>query len=229
MHARRSSSHGAPFRERVRPASTEQEKVDSDRNRPYARRAVDEPENHIRGAAFLDFLRVTRRELGEDVYADVVARFDGAFGECFRAEALVPNGWYPIGWYRALHAAAAAAGCPDDHAYTCSRITVREDLSGGVYRLIRRVVSPQLLVTGAAQIFNRYYERGTMRVEAQRRGHARVQFRECYGFDRFIWEDLFGGCEGALEAFRAREIRIRSLEGGRDGDSYATILADWRE
>jgi len=108
---------------------------------------------------------------------------------------------------------------------TVGKVSVMADLSGGVYSVFLRIVSPAFLIAGAARLFNRYYEQGTMIIVASRPGFVHARFRDCAGFDRNIWQDMLGGCEGALVAARAEGVRIRMLEDGSDGDDHAEFEA----
>ncbi len=182
-------------------------------------------ENRCKGTNFLDFLRILRQEGGEAREAECLTRLGEEARRALRYGAIVRGGWYPIAWYRDLHATAQAIGMGPGFPRTVGRVSTLQDLSGGIYSAFLRIVSPAFIISGSARLFNRYYESGTMRVEESREGYVRVRCDGCHGFDRNIWQDVLGGCEGALEAARARELRIRIAEGGGDGEAQAAIEA----
>ena len=186
-------------------------------------------ENRCKGTNFLDFLRILRQEGGEAREAECLTRLPEDSRRAIRYGAIVRGGWYPIAWYRELHATAQAIGMGASFPRTVGRVSTLEDLSGGIYSSFLRIVSPAFLLGGAARLFNRYYEVGSMKVDVSRPGYVRVACGGCAGFDRNIWQDVLGGCEGALQAARARDVRIRFLEGAGDGDPHASLEAYYRE
>ncbi|WP_394823034.1 hypothetical protein [Pendulispora albinea] len=186
-------------------------------------------ENRCKGTNFLDFLRILRQESNEDVCDECIARLPDELRDALRYGAIVRGGWYPIRWYGALHTTARLTGAPQGFARTVGRISTIDDLSGGIYSSFLRIVSPGFLISGAARLFNRYYELGTMDVLESRRGFVRVGCRGCVGFDANIWQDVLGGCEGGLQAARAHDLRIRLVTGGDDGDEHASIEAYFSE
>jgi len=186
-------------------------------------------ENRCKGTNIHNFLRVLRLEGGETREAECIARLPEDLRSAVRYGAIVRGGWYPIHWYRALHAAAQAIGMGPGFPRTVGKISALQDLSGGIYSVFLRIVSPAFLLTGSARIFHRYYERGTMDIIESRAGYVQAKFRDCSGFDHNIWQDLLGGCEGALVAARASDVRVRVIDGGNDGDDHASFEAYYRE
>ena len=66
-----------------------------------------------------------------------------------------------------------------------------------------------------------------MQLAESRTGFGRVTFRSCHGFDQHVWNDVFGGCEVTMEFAGAKGLRIKVEQGGKDGDTEATLAAWW--
>jgi hypothetical protein len=77
-------------------------------------------------------------------------------------------------------------------------------------------------------LFSLFIETGNMTVVEHGRQHAVALFERCHGFDRAIWLDVAGSCEGALRVAGARESSVQIERGGGDGQSSATISACWQ-
>ncbi len=185
-------------------------------------------ENRCKGQNIHNLLGALRQEGGEAVHAECVARLPDELRTAVQYGAVVRGGWYPIHWYRALHATAQAVGMGPGLPRTVGKVSAMADLSGGIYSAFLRIVSPAFLIAGGARLFNRYYEQGTMEVAESRSGYVRVRFRDCAGFDHNVWQDMLGGSEGALVAARAADVRVRMREGGGDGDDHASVDAYYR-
>jgi hypothetical protein len=160
--------------------------------------------------------------------AKLFAELSGELGESMRNHSLIQGGWYPLTWYCDLHRVAQQiTGAGPELARRVGRVSSIEDLTGGLYRVLLRAMSPQFLLKAGSRIFSKYYETGTMIVDESGSGYARARFTHCKGFDHNIWEDVFGGCEGALIACRATNIRINVLSGGGDQDEDALAECRW--
>lgn len=149
-------------------------------------------------------------------------------GDALRYGAVVASGWYPLEWYTALHAAARAAGAPPSFAREVGRVTTHRDLTTGVLKLVTRALTPAIMVSIGSRTFNRYYEVGHLEVTSPAAGRARLAWTGCVGFDRNLWEDVLGGCLGALEAAGAQDAHVAWTSGGSDGQDHATATARWR-
>jgi hypothetical protein len=190
----------------------------------------DPPGNQVKGVALRNFVQFTDRVAGPGAWDQVLARVDPEVAEAHRHGAIVSGGWYPLGWYAALHVAAEQAGlrAAPNFAYALGRESTRVDLSSGVYKLLLAVVSPSFLLGKAPLIFGSYYKQGAMTVTGATATHTRASWTGCVGFTAHIWRDIVGGCEGALVAAGARDVVLRMVSGGRDGDESAVADADWR-
>jgi hypothetical protein len=141
---------------------------------------------------------------------------------------IVAGGWYPVQWKCALHDAGRKATGEPGLAWSMGREMTLRDLRG-IYRTFVRVVSPRFVLSFGAQLFSSYARPGSMRVLESRKGFVRVAFEGCEGFSRDLWQDVLGGCEGALVAAGANTVRLRVESGGREGSSSAQCVAWWTE
>ena len=143
---------------------------------------------------------------------------------CIRA-----MGWYPVAWYRDVYVAlAASVRNIESIAREIGVESTRRDLERGAFRVLLKVVSPVFLVERAPSFFRAYVERGRLQVEQQGERRLLLRFSGCVGFSAAIYQDVVGGCEGALLAAGAEQVSVELLEGGRDGDEQALVLAYWR-
>jgi hypothetical protein len=186
-------------------------------------------ENRCKGTNIHNLLRVLRQEGGKAREEECIGRLPDDFRTAVQYGAIVRGGWYPLHWYRTLHATAQAVGMGPAFPRTVGKLSAMGDLSGGIYAVFLRIVSPAFIISGAARLFNRYYELGSMAIAESRPGFVQAKFHECYGFDHNIWQDMLGGCEGALVAARASDVRVRIADAGGDGEDHATFEAYYRE
>ncbi len=189
---------------------------------------VEREANRCKGACFLGFRDVIRERYGEAVWLEVVGRLDGELRAALTNDVLVANGWYALGWYAQLHRVAREVLATNGElARDVGRLSTYRDLRSGPRRVLVELLSPQALVRNAHRVFGSYYESGRLTVDEAVAGRARARWSRCRDFDRNIWEDVFGGCVGALEAAGARDIRLERVAGGEDGDEDAAIVATW--
>ena len=136
--------------------------------------------------------------------------------------------WYPVAWYRDLYVALAQA-VPNVEAVAreIGVSSTRHDLEKGPFRSLLKVASPAFLMERAPSFFRAYVERGRLEVKAEGARRLLLCFSGCIGFSAAIYQDVIGGCEGALLAAGARGVTIELLGGGQDGDEQATVLASW--
>jgi hypothetical protein len=118
-----------------------------------------------------------------------------------------------------------------DFARNMGRDVLLHDL-GGVYKIFLIVVSPEYMLSKAPLVFGSYYDTGKMEVVEHGKRYARAVFSGCTGFDRNLWDDMIGSCEGALMAAGAVEPFSRVLRGGGtvnpDEDPDAEMEMRWR-
>jgi hypothetical protein len=181
----------------------------------------------VKGVALRNFPEVLSKLRGADAWKRALDNLPTDLRHAFEGGGIIAGGWYPLSWYRDLHAAARrATGSEAGLAWQIGRESTRRDLAG-VYKVFLRVLSPGFVLAGSSRFFGQYYRPGVMRLEESRPGFGRVTFTRCYGFNMDVWSDVFGGCEITMELAGAKGLRVRPEAGGRDGDTDSTLVAYW--
>jgi hypothetical protein len=188
---------------------------------------MSSPENRAKGVVFHTFFDVLRSRHGEPAVKSVLASAPEELAHALRYGAIVKGGWYPLGWYCDLHRVAFAVTSDARLAYTVGYDSTIADLQSGILRMVLKAVNPGFALTIASAVFNRYYELGKLHVDSRDHGCA-ARFEGCVGFDRNVWQDVLGGCEGGATAAGARDVRLVQLSGGREGDTSCSIELHWR-
>jgi hypothetical protein len=189
---------------------------------------VHRDDNRCKGICFLSFAAVVRERYGESRWQEIITHLPAEFGEPLRLGGITCAGWYAVAWYRFLHAAAQEVlGGGRGLAREIGRVATRNDLGTGVYKIFTRVASPSFIVSGAARLFGKYYERGTMSIVESTDVLARAVWQGCIGFDQNLWEDVIGGCVGALEAAGAKNALVEVVSGAGDTDDNAVAIVRW--
>ena len=185
------------------------------------RKRVPSGSVRAKGITFRSFLTTLERLRGKDQVEATLAALPSEIERAIRLGEIVVNGWYPVAWYREMHASMNKV-CREP-GYDLSRRLGRESAIAefrGIYRLLLRVLSPEALVAQAAKLFGMYYEGGEVEMIEADKGFGVVDFREWHGFDRALWTDVAGGIEGLLIARRAVDVRPRVLRGGGSDGSF---------
>jgi hypothetical protein len=181
----------------------------------------------VKGVALRNFPEVLAGLRGPEAWKRTLQAVENDLRAAFAGGGIVAGGWYPLSWYRDLHAVARrVTGSTAGLAWQIGRESTRRDLAG-VYRAFLRVLSPGFVLSISTRLFGQYYRPGVMRLEESRPGFGRVTFARCYGFSMDVWSDVFGGCEVTMEIAGAKGLRVRPESGGRDGDTEATLVAWW--
>jgi hypothetical protein len=98
----------------------------------------------------------------------------------------------------------------------------------GVHKqIIAKVLSPQTLLGMSQRVFSTYYDTGTFVIVESRGGFVHARATGCVGWDESMWSELIGSCESLLEIAGAKHVRLRALDGGRDGDASLNVEARW--
>ena len=181
-----------------------------------------------KGINFRSFVASLRRMRGDDVVTRTLDLLPPEVGEALRIGAITTGGWYPTDWYSALHAAAQkVTGEGHELSRAISRDGIREDFKSGAYRLITITLAPQTLFKLAQRVMALYWDGGRVVIEQAENGRAMGRFDGFVGFDRSIWEDIIGGSIGVLEMGGARNVTVRVMAGGGDGDDHMVYLVRW--
>jgi hypothetical protein len=186
-------------------------------------------EPRAKGVSFRSSQHALAKLRGDDAVARTLdALAEPGLAAKLRAHEILPGGWYPLAWYRdLLGSMRRTTGEGPELMRALGREGVREDL-GGVFRIFLLVVSPQFLLSRAAALWSTYYDTGKMIVEDKRPGGVTARAVGCTGFDENLWTGTAGGCEAALVAAGARDVKIEVVEGGRDGDDSMVFRGTWR-
>jgi hypothetical protein len=78
------------------------------------------------------------------------------------------------------------------------------------------------------RVFNTYYDTGRFEIVSAERGHVQARCGNCVGWDHNMWMELAGSCESLLEIAGARDVELRLVSGGLDGNAYAVFEARWQ-
>ena len=195
--------------------------------RLYSRRALGPRERNLKGINFLGTLEALEREHGRDVRERVERGLDGDVGESLRSGALVANGWYPAAWYRALLARIVKETGGDEQTIRrLSNAAVSADMKT-LFRIVKLFLTPERALQQSMRISSRYIDGGEIEVVKVGKGHIHYRFREYHGYDRLMWWDFIGGVEAVLENIGARDLNVRIVSGGGDGDHHLEIVMRW--
>ncbi len=181
-----------------------------------------------KGTNFRSFVSALRRLRGEEALARTIELCPREIGDAVRVNAYVSGGWYPIEQFAQLHQAAQRA-CKEgpELSRLLGRDGVHDDFKTGVNRLVTLALTPEALFKWAPRVLGLYYDRGRIVIEESQVGRAMGRFEGFDGFTRGVWEDLLGGCVGTLELAGAKNIVVRHLSGGQDGDAHLGIAVRW--
>jgi hypothetical protein len=184
-------------------------------------------ELQVKGQNFHSVLWALVEMRGQPFRDKVVRSMTTEGGEALRYGTLLSSNLYPIAWYRELFR-AVLEHVPEapNFAREVGKVSAGRDVRG-VYRIIFRALSTELLIKQSARLFRLFYDGGQIDLQEVRSGFARVRYSECYGFDRNLWLDLLGGSESILQASGAKDVRFRIEAGGADGHDYMQATVTW--
>jgi hypothetical protein len=183
-------------------------------------------EPRAKGINFRSFVGAARRILGKPAVEKIAAVVPAELGKMILRDGWVTNNWYPLADFRRLHGAAQqVSGRGLDLTWELARDAALDDFRG-IYRVLTFVLSPEFLIKRTPAIWSRYYDVGTVSVEAKART-ALARFADARGFDRVLWQDVIGGCVGVLEVCGAKQVKTTVIAGGGDEDNLA-LAAEWK-
>lgn len=184
-------------------------------------------EIETKGLTFLSVLSAIEDLRGPDFRERVIDAMPEESRSELRLGAVLASGWYPIRWYRELFAAATEAASDLGFAREIGRASVRREIRG-VHRLLFKVMSVETLQNQGARFFKSYFRPSEVRTERLAPGLGHTLYRQCFGFDRNLWQEQQGCIEELLMQAGVQIPRIRVLDGGNDGDSHMQIETRWR-
>jgi hypothetical protein len=183
------------------------------------------PRSVVKGTAILGLLQAIARSFGE---AGLTATLDAAtveVREAYRFGQIVSIGWYPMAWYRDIHAAAQRGlGADPSLPWRLSHEAVTRDFRG-VFQVLIRLLSPETVIRQASRLMLLYFKGGTIEVVETRPGYGHLRLSGWTDFDRNLWSDLQGGIVAVLEARGAKNVNSRVLGGG--GEDGIELEVRW--
>jgi hypothetical protein len=180
-----------------------------------------------KGLQFRSFARSLRRLRGDAALAATIDFLPGELAAGLRYGTIVTGGWYPLEWYREVHAAAQrATGEGRELSREVAKAGVQDDFRG-VYRLVTLALSPQAIFRWAPKVVTLYYDTGQLVIDAAEKGMVKGRFLGFAGFDRNLWEDMIGGVSGVMELAGAKNMAPRIASGGKEGDADMTLEVRW--
>jgi hypothetical protein len=184
-------------------------------------------EPQVKGVAFRSVYASLGKLRGEVAQRSTLEAVSEELRHGFTYRSIVPGGWYPIAQYRELLGGIrTATGESKELVYEIGRQCTRDDMSG-IYSVIAKLISPQTLWSLTQRVFSSYYSVGSVKMKETRNGYAHAVWSNCQGFDENMWTEVLGSCVQLLEIARAKDIRIRVLSGGRNGQDSMEAAAHW--
>ena len=148
--------------------------------------------------------------------------------ETYRNGLMLAASWYPISWYRStLQSFRQATGDGLELIRQIGRRSMELDMTGVYKQLLVRFVSPQTMLAMTAKMFSTYYDTGKLEVLEKRAGFVRVMYSGCTGWDGNLFAEIVGASQGMLEISGAKDVRLRMVQGGRDGDTSLELEGRW--
>ena len=140
---------------------------------------------------------------------------------------LIPSGWYPIAWYRAMWAGVleGTGGGPElvrQVGFECMRLD-----TAGVYRMVMRLLSPETVFAASSRFYSSYYDTGSLTITERSHGFCRASWKGCLGFNRTMWLEVVASGEALIELAGGKNVRHRIVSGGRDGDPDTVSEMRW--
>jgi hypothetical protein len=150
--------------------------------------------------------------------------------DAYAAQRLLAASWYPLAWYRdALTALRAATHAGPELMRALGRTAMSVDMAGTYKHFLAKLLSPQTLLRLSGRLFSTYYDTGQFDIVESHTGMVAGRLSNCVGWNRNMWTQFEGGAAALLEMSGAKNVRIRVLSGGKDGDSSAELVAYFSE
>lgn len=195
---------------------------------PRADSARSRSEPRVKGVAFRTIERCFVELCGAGAHAKAMALMPASVADGYRYGTLLSASWYPISWYReVLRAFRTATGSGPELPRRIGALAVQHDMRGAHKRLVAWFASPQTLLGLSQRLFSTYYDTGRVEILASRKGFVRMRATGCTGWDLNMWSELAGSSEAMLIVAGARQVRVRAVSGGQDGDDHHELEAEW--
>jgi hypothetical protein len=184
-------------------------------------------EPQVKGVAFRSVYASLGKLRGEAVQRALLETVNEELRHGFAYRSIVPGGWYAIELYKELlRGIRSATGESKELVYEIGRQCTRDDMSG-IYSVIAKLISPQSLWSLSQRVFSSYYSVGTVKMTETRNGYSHAAWTNCKGFDENMWTEVLGSCVQLLEIGGAKDVCIRVLSGGRNGNDHMEAAAHW--
>lgn len=182
---------------------------------------------HCKGNSLRSFFQTVLERKGEHITQEMFRYLSREIREAYQLNSIMPSAWYPLSWmcdsYKALQKATnEGVQIADEIGY----YSAMSDFQG-VYRVFFRFMKPETLLEKSARMFPKFYSMGKQEILEARQGYARGKWT-APGFDANLWTDTHAACRVALELCGAKEIKIKFISGGRDGDITSVSEARWK-
>jgi hypothetical protein len=182
---------------------------------------------NVKGLAFRSVMRSLEHLRGQETTNAVIDSLPRELREGLRYGTIIASGWYPIDWYRTVLASiVTTTGDGERVVKAIGRESTRLDLTG-VYKLVYKLLSPETLLTLTSRMFSNYYDTGKLEAQDARKGHVRMCWSGCKGFDRNMWIELMGSSEMMLKLAGATNIRLHAIAGGGPEDDHFELQGLW--
>jgi hypothetical protein len=187
-------------------------------------------EPRVKGVSFRTVQAVFAELRGKEMLERALDLMKPELSDAYRKNTMLAASWYPISWYRdALASCRRAAHEGPELMRAIGYRSMMLDM-GSVYKqLVARFLSPQLLLGFSGRLFNTYYDTGKFEVIDAHKGSVTVRASECVGWDQNMWTEIAGSSVAMLELSRAKDVRLRVLAGGKDGDTSLEMVAYWSQ
>lgn len=181
-------------------------------------------EARIKGLAFSSSIGALEAIRGPEAVARVMERMPEELASAIRRGEVMPNGWYPIDWYAAFLEGVSGEPEGDELLLEVGRVSTDHDFNR-IHRILLRRLTPSTIMKVVGRVYGRYFTRGSIEVVESGRGYLRVRWVDCQGFNRPMWLDAFGAAQKILELSGARDLDVRLIAGGREGDTTMDVEA----
>jgi len=112
-------------------------------------------------------------------------------------------------------------------AWECGRYSAEFGLKG-LYKVLVKLASPQVLIKKAGPIINSYYKPSTLEVIDSGNNFVILRITEFSEMDKMIEYRIAGWMERALEICGCKHISIKIDKSLTDNDPYTEYLITWK-
>ena len=181
----------------------------------------------VKGVSFRSVVRAVETLHGPDVLAACMTQVSTELADAFRYGTVLASSWYPIAKYRELLGAILKKVPVGDRCmFELGRQCAQQDMTG-IYKVGFKLLSPQAVIRLAARLYSNYYDTGNCQIVESKSGYAHARWSGCVGFNRNLWQEVFGATEMFMELAGAKHIRSRVVAGGDDDDEFAEFSGHW--